>query len=59
MITPSVRRARAAAAIAQLSAALQRPVPAYLFVGQTGWELAGPPTFFAGELLARHDPEIC
>jgi len=44
-------------AIAQLSAALQRPVPAYLFVGQTGWGTRRAADIFAGELLARHDPE--
>ena len=44
-------------AIAQLSAALQRPVPAYLFVGQTGWGTRRAADLFAGELLARHDPE--
>lgn len=44
-------------AVAQLSAALQRPVPAYLFVGQTGWGTRRAADIFAGELLASHDPE--
>ena len=32
-------------------------MPAYLFVGQTGWGTRRAADLFAGELLARHDPE--
>ncbi|MCB1026491.1 MAG: hypothetical protein KDB24_01870 [Microthrixaceae bacterium] len=44
-------------AVAQLHAALDRPVPAYLFVGQTGWGTRRAADLFAGELLARIDPD--
>ena len=46
-----------APAVAQLTAALERPVPAYLFVGHTGWGTRRAADLFAGELLAGRDPD--
>ncbi|MEZ5383671.1 MAG: hypothetical protein R2754_17960 [Microthrixaceae bacterium] len=43
-------------AVNQLTAALERPVPAYLFVGHVGWGTRRAADLFAGELLARRDP---
>lgn len=44
-------------ATAQLAAAVESPVHAYLFVGRPGFGSAQAARVFAGELLAHRDPE--